>query len=169
MLTTDSQTACFHPSWVHSPGARCCWSLWHIALRLRLFSQSGFPQTCPPFPLLNIIWMAFDVPEYSSMTLACPGQQKMPGSGKCRMSPLQSWCQSRIKEQGSSRGSVLSVWKESNVPRVTVEHPQEKPVLLQSITWFVLLLSGLDRPSSAWICQICCTLAIQECTFLSVW
>ena len=124
---------------------------------------------CPPFPLQNIVWMAFDVPEYLSMTLACPGQQKMPGSGKCRMSPLQSCCQSRTKEPGSSRGTVLAVGKASDVPWVTVQHPHEMPVLPQRITSVVPLLSGSDRPSSAWTCQICCMHAIQVCTLISVW
>lgn len=34
----DSQAPYFYPPWGLSPGARCCWSLWCIPLRLRLLS-----------------------------------------------------------------------------------------------------------------------------------
>lgn len=36
-------------------------------------------------------------------------------------------------------------------------------------TYIVPLLSGSERPSSAWTRQICCTHEIQLCTFISVW
>lgn len=116
--------------------------------------------------------MAFDVLEYLSVTLACPGQQKISGSGKCQISPLQPCCQSGSKEQGPSRGTMLGVAKTSDrlyvSPGNCTAPPQNASASAKHPMCCPPLLSGSDRHSSAQICQVCHTWATQMCTFISV-
>lgn len=102
--------------------------------------------------------MAFVVPKYLSTTLVADGQQKMPASGKSHMhsvSPAASvGARNRAPQEEQGKDQMCPCWLHSTHTRCQCfcKAPQ------------VLFPSYL---SLAWACQVCCTHAMDVCTFIS--
>lgn len=148
--------------WVLLVGARCHCSLSCIPRRLRLFPWSASPAMSSlsvTEHYLDGIWCSWTFVHGFGSRSSAEGVWKRERATCIHCSPAASVGTRKTAPQEEQRKDLICPgWLHSTHTRCPCfcKAPHVVPFLSQS-----------DRPSPAWACQICCTHAMDVCTFIS--